>query len=289
LTQSAIPLAVSDRWVTIINNLERIMSFRRMLPFILVNILVSATVVLAILWWWEGRKEDTLVTITEAPGAAVVVPTEPANPPLNEPETQPEDAQPAVEEVPSGPEVHIVGAGETLGQISVRYDIPMDELMSANGMDNPNFLFVGQELIIPGTGDVGVEEETAATEPEEVVADALPTPIPTEPPAEGEAIITIAEVIGPGDIPLEAVQIVNNGSSEMTLQDWKLADQFGNFYTFGPITLFGDGAGILVHTTSGQDSATDLFWGQENSLWESGNMVILYDAAGAVQAEFQVP
>lgn len=265
------------------------MSFRRMLPFILVNILVSATVVLAILWWWEGRKEDTLAVISEVPEAAVVIPTEPANPALNEPEAQPEDVQTEGQEASSGLEVHVVGAGETLGQISIRYDVPMDELMAANGMDNPNFLFVGQELIIPGPGDVVAEEETAETEPQETAVAALPTPIPTEPPAEGEALITIAEVIGPGDVPIEAVQIVNNGSSEMALKDWKLADQFGNFYTFGPITLFGDGAGILVHTTSGQDSATDLFWGHENSLWESGDMVILYDAAGAVQAEFQVP
>ena len=45
------------------------MSFRRMLPFILVNILVSATVVLAILWWWEGRKEDTLTAYGRSAGS----------------------------------------------------------------------------------------------------------------------------------------------------------------------------------------------------------------------------
>lgn len=262
------------------------MSFRRMLPFILVNILVSASVVLAILWWWEGRKEDTLTAV--APVVAVVAPTEAAGA-GDVPATQPQAAQPAQEELPSGPETHIVGAGETLGQISVRYDIPIDELMSANGMNNPNFLFVGQELVIPDSGLAEVVEEASETELEEIVEDALPTPIPTEPAAEGEAIIAIAEVIGPGDVPVEAVQIVNNGSSSTTLLDWKLADQFGNFYTFGPITLFGDGAGILIHTTSGQDNATDLFWGAEESLWNSGDLVILYDAAGAVQAEFQVP
>ena len=265
------------------------MSFRRMLPFILVNILVSASVVLAILWWWDGRKEEIPGPLVEAPGVTVIAPTTQASYPVNALETQPQDLQSLVEETSSGPEVHIVGAGETLGQISIRYNVPMEDLMSANGMDNPNFLYVGQELIIPGTGVEETVQDIVTAEPETAVDNTPPTPIPTAPPTEGEAIITIAEVIGPGEVPLEAVQIVNNGSSQMSLLDWKLADQFGNYYTFGPITLFGDGAGILVHTISGQDNATDLFWGQENSLWKSGDMVVLYDADGTVQAEFKVP
>ncbi|MDX1414461.1 MAG: lamin tail domain-containing protein [Candidatus Promineifilaceae bacterium] len=264
------------------------MSFRRMLPFILINILVSATVVLAILWWWESRQEELPTPLVEAPEETVIAPTE-APSQENGPAAQSQAVETLQAEESSGPQTHIVGAGETLGQISVRYDISMEELMSANGMSNPNFLFVGQELIIPNSDAVEEAEEGVDEEIEEGGSAILPTPIPTEPPTEGEAMITIAEVIGPGEAPIEAVQIVNNGSSSAALGDWKLADQFGNFYTFGPITLFGDGAGILVHTSSGQDSATDLFWGSEDSLWESGDMVILYDAAGAVQAEYQVP
>lgn len=266
------------------------MSLRRMLPFILLNILVSATVVLVILWWWDGRKEETTPPIVTAPETIVSAPTEQPESLDNAATALPEDnGQPVVEE-PTGPEVHVVGAGETLGQISIKYNVSVEELMSANGMDNPNFLFVGQELVIPGAepdepvNEAAVDEDAVTSE-----EGPPPTPIPTPLPAEGEADITIAEVIGPGDVPLEAVQIVNNGSREAVLSNWKLADQFGNYYTFGPITLFGDGAGILIHTTSGQDSATDLYWGQENPLWESGNMVILYDAGGTVQAEFQVP
>jgi competence protein ComEC len=53
--------------------------------------------------------------------------------------------------------------------------------------------------------------------------------------------------------------------------------------------LFGDGAGISLHTGTGQDSATDLFWGLEETLWNSGDRVVLYDDAGTVRAEFQIP
>ena len=34
------------------------MSYQRMLPFLLLNILVSAAVMLAILWWWDRRVPE---------------------------------------------------------------------------------------------------------------------------------------------------------------------------------------------------------------------------------------
>lgn len=275
-------LAIRDRSVTIAGNLEKIMSFRRMLPFIFLNIIVSAAVVLAILWWWDGRKEETLAVADTA--AQVVVPEEEA--------PAADEAAQATEtpiSQPLGPGTHVVAAGETLGQISNQYNVGVDAILEANEMDDPNFLSIGQELIIPAEGEREPLIETPPEVSDTVVDDVLPTPIPTEASGEGEALIEIAEVVGAGELPLEAVQIVNNGSSETTLSDWKLADQFGNYYTFGPITLFGDGAGILIHTAQGQNSATDLYWGEEGPLWESGDMVILYDAAGTVQAEFQVP
>jgi hypothetical protein len=263
------------------------MSYRRMLPFIFLNIIVSAAVVLAILWWWDGRNEESSVSFA------------PEIPQVDLPQGEIPIADTIPTELPkidivsiadeAGQEIHVVSAGETLGQISNRYDISMDEIMSANGMSNANLLFVGQELIIPLAGDEeAVIEEPLETENAEV-EESLPAPIPTAPSVDGEAIIEISEVVGPGQLPLEAVQVVNNGNRETTLSEWKLADQFGNYYEFRAITLFGDGAGIMIHTASGQDSATDLYWGEEESLWNSGDMVILYDADGTVIAEYQIP
>ena len=45
----------------------------------------------------------------------------------------------------------------------------------------------------------------------------------------------------------------------------------------------------MIHTAAGQNDATNLFWGEEESIWKSGEMVILYDAEGTVQAEFKIP
>jgi LysM repeat protein len=265
------------------------MSYRRMLPFLLINIVVSAAVVLTILWIWDGRKEEP------EPIVAVATPAPQAVSPLNEApvaESAPDELsaqEPIITSDQSGPEVHIVAAGETLGQISARYDISLEEIMAANGMSNQNFIFVGQELIIPIEGAPQPAQEEVQQSTADTSAGNLPTPIPTEPASDGEAIIEIAQVSDPGQLPLEAVQIVNNGSRETNLAEWKLADQFGNYYEFRAMTLFGDGAGITVHTTSGQDSATDLYWGADEALWQSGSQVVLYDAAGNVIAQYQIP
>ena len=108
-------LAIRDRSVTIAGNLEKIMSFRRMLPFIFLNIIVSAAVVLVILWWWDGRKEETLAVAETAP--QVVLSQEET---LAAESAAEEIAQATETPVPesSGPDTHIVAAGETLGQIS---------------------------------------------------------------------------------------------------------------------------------------------------------------------------
>lgn len=268
------------------------MSFRRMLPFLLLNVLVSAAVMLAILWWWDGREAETEPVAAALPQESVE-----ESLPANSGDTAVID-EAAVEEPGSetsaepGPGTHTVQAGDTLGQISLKYDIPVDDIMSANGMDNPNFLSVGQELIIPQPGAPLPEpQETEDSEEmvEEPAGGDLPTPIPTEPAIEGESLLAIAEVISPGQPSLEAIQIVNNGSREATLHNWKITDQLGNTYTFGQLTLFGDGAGISLHTGAGLDSATDLFWGLEETLWNSGDRVVLYDDAGTVQAEFLIP
>jgi LysM repeat protein len=52
----------------------------------------------------------------------------------------------------SGQIVHIVRWGENLSGIAVRYGTTTHAIMSANGLSNPNWIYAGQRLIIPGTG-----------------------------------------------------------------------------------------------------------------------------------------
>lgn len=43
---------------------------------------------------------------------------------------------------------HTVEEGDTLSAIAETYGIPLEELASANGISNPNYIFVGQQLTI---------------------------------------------------------------------------------------------------------------------------------------------
>lgn len=46
--------------------------------------------------------------------------------------------------------VHIVRRGETLKSIAARYGTTVDAIAKANGIVNPNYIWVGQSLTIPG-------------------------------------------------------------------------------------------------------------------------------------------
>ena len=57
--------------------------------------------------------------------------------------------------LPPVPKVHIVQAGETLVYIATLYDTTVDALQILNNIANPDALFEGQELLIPGvSGDL---------------------------------------------------------------------------------------------------------------------------------------
>ena len=59
-------------------------------------------------------------------------------------------APPAPAPPPSGGTVHTVQAGETLTRIALRYGVSIWTIVSANNIANPNLIFPGQQLTIPG-------------------------------------------------------------------------------------------------------------------------------------------
>jgi len=252
------------------------MSARRLLAFILLNVIVSATVVLLILYFWD-KRQPVSEEIAEQIIAVPTAPTLAAGGPIVEaPTVAAEDPLEESSEIP----LYTVQAGDTLGKISREFDVSIEDIMAANGMDNPNFLQVGQELIIPVGG---IPTETPP--PTETVSPILsPTPISAELPVEGEANINIGDVTGAGDLEEEAVSIVNSGSRPMALLGWRLSDADGLTYTFGQVTLFGEGAAIILHTGSGQEGPSDLYWGFDEPVWELGESVTLVDSEGTVRA-----
>ncbi len=51
--------------------------------------------------------------------------------------------------------IHIVQRGENLSRIAARYGTSVQAIMNANGLRNPNFIWVGQRLVIPTGGGGG--------------------------------------------------------------------------------------------------------------------------------------
>jgi LysM repeat protein len=253
------------------------MAVKRYIPFILLNIVISAAVVLGILYFWDQSKSEqeqrataTSVAATAPVATAAAVATASAPP----------------TEVPTPEPVrHIVQAGDTLGTIAQAYDVPLDDIVLVNNIANPNILAVGTELIIPVGG---IPTSTPEPSPTPTSAEP-PTPIPTEPPALGEAEVVIQEVVGIGDLENETLVIANEGSRQIQLDNWKLEDSQGNVYTFRSFILFGNGANVVLHTGEGTDTTSNLYWGLTFSVWESGEMATLRDADGTARSTFTVP
>jgi len=121
-------------------------------------------------------------------GQRLVVPTAgstvtsavPVVPPPNIPQ------DPTVQE---GATTHSVARGENLYRISLRYGVNVQAMAWANGLNNPNLIYVGQKLVIPNRQDASAAP-TPTPQPETAIASSatpqstaavapLATPLPT--------------------------------------------------------------------------------------------------------------
>ena len=96
-----------------------------------------------------------------------------------------EDAQEPQAEVPS--DVYIVQAGDTLAEIAAQFDVRVDDLITLNGIQNPDVLQVGQQLRIPVAEEAvrqdaeqqQAEEEEQESEQEDEQIEAPEVTLPT--------------------------------------------------------------------------------------------------------------
>ena len=58
---------------------------------------------------------------------------------------------------------YVVQAGDTLFAIALRFGVTAAEIAAANGLSNPNLIFVGQRLVIPGNGPLAEPAIVAPT------------------------------------------------------------------------------------------------------------------------------
>jgi hypothetical protein len=195
--------------------------------------------------------------------------------------SQPEVQQDSVDVEAGGEELltYVVQRGDTLSSISQQFDVLLVDLMEANGITDANVVNSGETLIIPSD-----DFETPTPSPTDTpFLGLIPSPIPTLLP-EGEAIIEITSISSPGDISEERVSIINSGDRQVDLSSWRLEDEEGHVFVFGPVTLFGNGVELIVHTRVGQSGLLDQFWGLTEAVWQSGESAVLRDAEGTIRA-----
>jgi hypothetical protein len=100
--------------------------------------------------------------------------------------------------------------------------------------------------------------------------------------------VEIASVIGAGTLNAEWVVISYKGEDQINLANWQLRDSNRHIFIFPQIVLHKNGA-VQVHTASGTNTVIDLYWGESNPVWESGEEAQLYDPNGNLRAKYKVP
>jgi hypothetical protein len=108
------------------------------------------------------------------------------------------------------------------------------------------------------------------------------------PPGTSGISVNLVGVIGAGVLADERIIIQNNGTQQLDFTGWYLTDKLGNTYTFPQLTIF-PGVLVQLHTFTGQDSPTDLFWGRSAPVWTSGELAALYDTHNIARAFYRVP
>lgn len=114
------------------------------------------------------------------------------------------------------------------------------------------------------------------------------TSLPQTTPAAADVTVVITGVSGAGTAGSEIVSIRNDGVNPLTLTGWTLKDSQDNTYTFPQLTLYPDGI-VQVHSASGKDTASDLYWGRSSPVWTSGELAALYDAQNLARAFYRIP
>ncbi len=260
----------------------------------LISLVVSLLVVLVVgPWLYDApptKGEPVVSTPAKDPTASTIVAAQPT--PTPTPRAEPVE--------------YVVQTGDTLGTIAEQFGISTDALMAMNSLTDPNLIRVGQTLFIPAASEsFSTPTPTAtlappASEPQATTEFVLPpadisltptpspTPIPTATaPPLGQISVNIANVLGYGNLDEEQILIANTGPG-VQLVGWTLNGSAMGTYTFPNMFLFNGGQ-VAIHTATGSDSYTDLYWGLDQPAWQSGDTVTLKNIKGEIIATYIIP
>lgn len=209
--------------------------------------------------------------------------------------------QAAATNLPANCIPHVVDSGENPSIIASIYGANLFDVLAVNGLDERSSLLlqVGDVLIIPLPGCTLEGVVTIADNPLDTpegvdTASAGTTVTPgvrptiTLAPTAANAQVIIERVTGQGDITTEAVEIRNRGST-INLTGWTLSDGDGNTFVFPSERILFSNGTLTINTRTGQNTPIVLYWGLDQAAFQPGDVVILADANGVVQASLRLP
>lgn len=238
-------------------------TWRQYIPFLILNVFVSAITILAVLAFWDrGVTVEPPTPTPTLPAVAVAASAVPTQTPTLRPSPTPHR--------------YVVQQGDTMNAIALELGVSVEALMEANGLADPDTLSAGQVLLVPEGADVQSEPGSTSTRA---------PPSTAESGAEAPQV-EIRGVSGAGDLENEVVRLLNTGGTAH-MEGWTLEDGEGHVFTFPDFTLH-NGA-VSVHTRAGTNTVIDLYWGLPEPVWTPGKTITLRDEGGEVQSTFQIP
>lgn len=261
------------------------MQRRQLLFLVLINALISLLIALGVAWAVEQRRPDpeelAALYTPAAPIVLVATPTLVASvgapiPNADAPTPAPQPIAPPPSDSGNGgggeQTIYVVEQGDSLLAIALRFNLTLEALLAANQLDNPDFVFSGQRLVIPAPSGAGATGAGSGT---------------TSLPTSGVGI-QIVSVSGTGDLTTELIEVANESDAPLNLQGWSLSGENTPVYSFGNLPLFPGGS-VRVHSTGGADTSIDLYWGQPQPVWATGATVHLRNAQGTIVHSITAP
>lgn len=134
-------------------------------------------------------------------GQELIIPSDDGGPPPPSPTGTAPPPDPTGTPPPPGGDctfTYTVQAGDTLARIALRFNVPIGEIIALNGIANPNFIYVGQQLLIPDSDcDDGTPPPPTSTPPPPTGTVPPPDPTSTPPPPGGDCFFVYT--VQPGD------------------------------------------------------------------------------------------
>ena len=82
----------------------------------------------------------------------------------------------------------------------------------------------------------------------------------------------------------EYVAFKNDGTDAVEISGWSVEDEAGNTFRFPEDTVLKSGDRITLHSSRGENTESDVYWGADRPVWSNaGDTILVRDADGVVR------